>query len=194
MTDSSATAPAPLGVLATLVSPPGQRDRVAAALEDLRLASESEPGTLLFSVHEDRDAPGTFQVFERYAGDPGAAAHRSSAAMGRFRAVLAELAVRPELHFLTPVEPVGRPRRRRVLVVTGGHRVALAEFLDAIAAVCDERGWVWAHVTHPVAQQWLRPEHAGVWDAILLHDIPGLRLKRGDAPVPVPPGDAASSW
>jgi|GEM_PF-251634 len=193
MTDSSATAPAPLGVLATLVSPPGQRDRVAAALEDLRLASESEPGTLLFSVHEDRDAPGTFQVFERYAGDPGAAAHRSSAAMGRFRAVLAELAVRPELHFLTPVEPVGRPRRRRVLVVTGGHRVALAEFLDAIAAVCDERGWVWAHVTHPVAQQWLRPEHAGVWDAILLHDIPGLRLKRGDAPVPVPPGDGVAA-
>jgi uncharacterized protein len=190
----SGAAAAGLGVLATLVSPPGARDRVAAALDDLRRAAETEPGTLLFSVHEDRDAPGTFQVFERYAGDEGAAAHRGSAAMGRFRAELEALGIRPELHFLTPLEPAPNPRRRRVLVVTGGHRVALDEFLAAVAATCDQRGWVWAHVTHPVAQQWLRPEHAGVWDAILLHDIPGLRLKRGEAPVPLAPeGDTAQA-
>jgi len=179
--------PPPLGVLATLVSPEGGRDRIAAALEDLRVTAETEPGTLLFSVHEDRDVPGTFQVFERYADDDAAAAHRGSDAMTRFRSVLKELGIRPELHFLTPVEPVAAPRARRVLVVTGGHRVAIDEFLRAVAAVCAERGWVWAHVTHPVAQEWLRPEHAGVWDAVLLHDIPGLRLKRGEAPVAVVP-------
>jgi hypothetical protein len=71
---------------------------------------------------------------------------------------------------------------RRILVVTGGHRVALDEFLGAIAAICTERGWVWAHATQPTAQRWLTDELVGQWDAILLHDIPGLRLKRGTEP------------
>jgi len=76
---------------------------------------------------------------------------------------------------------------RRILVVTGGHRVALDEFLGAVAAICDERGWVWAHATQPSAQRWLTDELAGQWDAILLHDIPGLRLKRGTEPEVVGP-------
>lgn len=76
---------------------------------------------------------------------------------------------------------------RRILVITGGHRVALDDFLGAVAAVCDERGWVWAHATQPSAQRWLTDELAGQWDAILLHDIPGLRLKRGEEPVVVGP-------
>lgn len=72
---------------------------------------------------------------------------------------------------------------RRILVVTGGHRVAMDEFLGAVAAICTERGWVWAHATQPTAQRWLTDELVGQWDAILLHDIPGLRLKRGTEPV-----------
>lgn len=72
---------------------------------------------------------------------------------------------------------------RRILVITGGHRVALEEFLGAVAAICDDRGWVWAHATQPSAQRWLTDELSGQWDAILLHDIPGLRLKRGTEPV-----------
>ena len=40
---------------------------------------------------------------------------------------------------------------RRILVVTGGHRVAMDDFLDAIAGICSERGWVWAHSTQPSA-------------------------------------------
>jgi type 1 glutamine amidotransferase len=76
---------------------------------------------------------------------------------------------------------------RRVLVVTGGHRVALDDFLAAVAGICSERGWVWAHATQPTAQGWLTDELAGQWDAILLHDIPGLRLTRGEEPLPVGP-------
>ena len=72
---------------------------------------------------------------------------------------------------------------KRILVVTGGHRVAIDEFLGAIAAICQDRGWVWAHAIQPSAQDWLTPELAGQWDAILLHDIPGLALKRGTEPV-----------
>ena len=72
---------------------------------------------------------------------------------------------------------------RRILVITGGHRVALDEFLGAIAEICAQRGWVWAHATQPSAQKWLTAEFSGQWDAILLHDIPGLRLERGAEPV-----------
>jgi quinol monooxygenase YgiN/type 1 glutamine amidotransferase len=183
--------PEPLGVLASLVSPEGGRDQLAAALEDLRLAAESEPGTILFAVHEDRDTPGRFEVFERYADAAAADTHRGTEAMVRFRTALSSLGIRPTLTFLTPLEQQATAATgpRRLLVVTGGHRVALDEFLVAVGTICADRGWVWAHVTHPVAQQWLRPEHAGRWDAILLHDIPGLKLKRGTAPEPVLPDD-----
>ena len=77
---------------------------------------------------------------------------------------------------------------KRILVVTGGHRVALDDFLGAIAEICHDRGWVWAHATQPTAQAWLDPAHAGCWDAILLHDIPGLSLARGSEPIALPPG------
>lgn len=175
-----------ISVLATFVSPPGGRQRLADALADLGRAAAGEPGTLLFTVQEDNDEPGTYVVYEQYTGEEAMAAHRSSQAMGRFRAELVALAIRPELRFLTPSEPMRRAGRR-VLVVTGGHRVAMPEFLGAVSAICAERGWVWAHVTQPAAQDWLRPAQAGAWDAILLHDIPGLRLKRGVAPEAVGP-------
>ena len=82
---------------------------------------------------------------------------------------------------------------RRLLVITGGHRVAMDEFLGCIASICTDRGWVWAHATQPTAQQWLRPEFAGQWDAILLHDLPGLHLKRGVPPTPVGPDPAVAA-
>jgi type 1 glutamine amidotransferase len=75
----------------------------------------------------------------------------------------------------------------RILVVTGGHRVELDAFLGMVESICTERGWSWTHETQPVAQRWFRPEHAGRWNAILCHDIPGLWLKRGAEPQISPP-------
>jgi type 1 glutamine amidotransferase len=72
----------------------------------------------------------------------------------------------------------------RLLAVTGGHRVDLDAFAAMVDAVSAELGWAWVHAEQPAAQRWLRPEHAGVWDAILLHDLPGLRLARGAEPTP----------
>lgn len=75
----------------------------------------------------------------------------------------------------------------RVLAVTGGHRVDLAAFLGMTAALAAERGWVWAHSVQPAAQEWLHPRHAAAWDVLLLHDLPGLHLRRGEAPAPRDP-------
>jgi type 1 glutamine amidotransferase len=77
--------------------------------------------------------------------------------------------------------PAG-PSGFRVLAITGGHRVDLDAFRAMMASICVEKGWVWAHSVQPEAQRWLDPRHAGQWDAILLHDIPGLHLKRGEEP------------
>jgi len=91
-------------VLATLVSPEGRRDDVLAALTDLRDAAEHEPGTVLFMINEHRDEPGSFSVFETYADQDAVDAHRGSDAMGRFRAALLDLGIRPTLVFMSPVD------------------------------------------------------------------------------------------
>lgn len=93
-----------IGVLAILVSPPGQQEATLAAIQALQAASDDEPGTVMFEIHEDRDAPGTFVVFERYADDDAVQAHRFSPAMDAFRAALAALGIRPTLTFLTPLD------------------------------------------------------------------------------------------
>jgi hypothetical protein len=86
---------------------------------------------------------------------------------------------------------MGRPANDgpvRVLVVTGGHRVDLDALLGMVSALADARGWVWAHAVQPSAQKWLDPRHADAWDALLLHDLPGLHLRRGEPPRPRGPG------
>jgi type 1 glutamine amidotransferase len=77
-----------------------------------------------------------------------------------------------------------------VLVLTGGHRVDLDALLEMIDAVCGPRGWRWAHARQPSAQDWLDPSATGRWNAILTHDLPGLRLRRGEPPTPVGPTPA----
>jgi type 1 glutamine amidotransferase len=80
----------------------------------------------------------------------------------------------------------------RILAVTGGHRVDLSAFDAMLAAICAERDWVFAHAAQPAAQGWLRPEHRGAFDAVLCHDVPGLRLQRGTRPSPVGPEAAVA--
>jgi type 1 glutamine amidotransferase len=71
----------------------------------------------------------------------------------------------------------------RLLAVTGGHRFDEPAFTAMLDHVCERLGWAWAHARQPSAQDWLRPQHAGTWDAILLHDLPGLSLARGAEPI-----------
>jgi type 1 glutamine amidotransferase len=78
--------------------------------------------------------------------------------------------------------PVRAGSEFRVLAVTGGHRVDVEAFHAMLESVCAPRGWTWAHAVQPGAQRWLDAALAGAWDAILLHDIPGLWLRRGEEP------------
>ena len=78
----------------------------------------------------------------------------------------------------------------RLLAITGGHRFDVDAWSSMVDAVCAELGWSWTHAEQPEAQTWLRGEHAGTWDAILLYDLPGLALARGAEPEPLgPDGD-----
>ena len=92
-----------VGVLATVTSPDGRSAQVLAVLQALERAAAEEPGTTLFAIHEHRDEPGTYTVFERYADDDAVAIHRGSEATAAFRAALIELGIRPTLVFLTPI-------------------------------------------------------------------------------------------
>jgi type 1 glutamine amidotransferase len=69
-----------------------------------------------------------------------------------------------------------------LLAITGGHRYDVDAFAAMFDAVCARLGWRWTHAEQPAAQQWLAPEHAGRFDAIVLHDLPGLQLTRGAEP------------
>jgi uncharacterized protein len=76
-----------------------------------------------------------------------------------------------------------------VLAVTGGHSFDLDAWRAMFTDICAERNWLWAHTVQPSAQQWFDGAQAGMWDAIVCHDIPGLHLKRGEPPVPIGPTD-----
>jgi type 1 glutamine amidotransferase len=81
----------------------------------------------------------------------------------------------------------------RLLAITGGHRFDLDALRAMLDGVCESLGWEWAHAIQPAAQRWLRPEHAGTWDAIVLYDVPGLALARGAEPVASDPSPATRS-
>jgi uncharacterized protein len=75
----------------------------------------------------------------------------------------------------------------RLLSVTGGHRVDLDAFSAMMQDVAASTGATWAHAFQPAGQAWLGPECP--FDVIVLHDLPGLALKRGTPPIPIDPTD-----
>jgi quinol monooxygenase YgiN len=92
-----------IGVLATLRVDDAAAGGVRAALLGLAEQAGQEPGTELFSVHENTDLTGHFVIFERYRDQDAVLAHRTSPAMNGFRAALREVGIRPDLVFLTPL-------------------------------------------------------------------------------------------
>lgn len=75
----------------------------------------------------------------------------------------------------------------KVLSMTGGHRVDHEAFFAMMISVADELNAGWCHSVQPPAQRWLAAGSG--FDAVVLHDLPGLALARGTAPTPIKPSE-----
>ena len=57
---------------------PGKEAEVAAIFRKLEEASRTEPGCLMYVVHEHRNEPGRFFIYEQYVDADALEAHRQS--------------------------------------------------------------------------------------------------------------------
>jgi uncharacterized protein len=80
-----------------------------------------------------------------------------------------------------------------ILSVTGGHRVDIDAFNAMMAHISSALDASWSHAFQPEAQQWLTGQTP--FDVIVLHDIAGLFLQRGQAPTPLAPSmEVRKAW
>jgi quinol monooxygenase YgiN len=81
-----------LGFIARFVVLPGRRDDALAVLDEMIDHVGSEPGTLVYLVHTDRDEPDVIWCYERYAHEEALREHQQSplheAIVPRLRALL----------------------------------------------------------------------------------------------------------
>ena len=98
----------PVSVVARITAKEGRRDDVVAILSRMVTATESEPGTLAYSMHADNAEPETVWFFEVYTDEAALAAHGGSDTMKAVGAELRDLvASRPEVHVCTPLGAKG---------------------------------------------------------------------------------------
>ena len=57
---------------------PGKEIEVAETFRKLEEASRTEPGCLMYVVHQHRSEPARFFIYEQYADDAALEAHRKS--------------------------------------------------------------------------------------------------------------------
>ena len=60
------------------VAKPGHEDEVANLFRKLEAESRREPGCLMYIVHQHKDQPGRFFIYEQYRDDAALRAHRDS--------------------------------------------------------------------------------------------------------------------
>jgi quinol monooxygenase YgiN len=82
---------------------PGTTDALRAALDDIARASTAEAGCLEYTLHEDRDDPHRFVLYERWADQAALDEHDQTAHVHDFVARFPELLA----------GPVGKRRLRR---------------------------------------------------------------------------------
>ena len=99
-----------LAVHARFTAHPGRGDELLAAVEDMFVAAEHEPGTLVYAAHRDRDTPDAVVMYELYRSDAAFDDHGATAEASRFGDALEDLlAVEPEVWFSRPVRALGLP-------------------------------------------------------------------------------------
>ena len=97
-----------LAVHARFTAHPGRGDELLAAVQDVFVAAEHEPDTLVYAAHRDRDSPDAVVMYELYRSDAAYDEHGATAEASRFGDALGELlAVEPEVWFSRPVRALG---------------------------------------------------------------------------------------
>ena len=74
---------------------PGREEAFVEATRANHLASVREPGNLRFDVLQDPEEPGHFILYEAYATDLDAAAHKETAHYLTWRETVADMMARP---------------------------------------------------------------------------------------------------
>ena len=91
-------------IFAKLTARPGRRDELARGLDAIREEAESEPGTLVFTVHTARDDDHTVLCYEVYRDEAAMAEHREGDALLALMDVIGDLVDgAPEITYVTPV-------------------------------------------------------------------------------------------
>jgi len=91
-------------IFAKLTAKPGKRDELARGLDAIRKDTESEPGTLVFTVHTARDDGDVVLCYEVYRDEEAMAEHREGTALLALMDVIGDLIEgAPELYYVTPV-------------------------------------------------------------------------------------------
>ena len=91
-------------IFAKLTAQPGKRDELVRGLDAIRVEAESEPGTLVFTVHAARDHDDLVFCYEVYRDEAAMAEHREGKALLGFMEMIGDLvAGAPELYYVTPV-------------------------------------------------------------------------------------------
>ena len=95
-------------VLAKLTAAPGKRDELAEALQALTTNAQTEPGTIVYSLHADNADANVLWMFEVYADDAALSAHSTSDEFKRVSKTLRPfLGAAPELIVCTPLHGKG---------------------------------------------------------------------------------------
>lgn len=98
-----------IAAVAKLVAQPGRRDELVNALKALIDATADEPGTLMYTLHTQKDDDNTVWFYELYADQAALSAHSHSEAMKAVGGALGGLlGGAPEITLLTPVVGKGR--------------------------------------------------------------------------------------
>lgn len=74
---------------------PGRVEEFVAATRANHLASVREPGNVRFDVLQDRDDPARFVLYEAYADEPAARAHKETAHYLAWREAVAAMMAEP---------------------------------------------------------------------------------------------------
>jgi quinol monooxygenase YgiN len=83
----------PIAKLVRMHVASGRRDELVEALEPVRVAAQSDPGTEVWTIHVDREDPDRVFIYERYRDQAAADSHDElpilKEAVGRVGAFLA---------------------------------------------------------------------------------------------------------